>query len=443
MATGAKPKVLFICHNHPAIRPGGAEGYALDLYNALESAGEFEPVFLARADSEADLGLSPHEGTPISAVNGDPNQYFIYTGLSDWDWLFCRYPDKTHLTRHYRDFLLAHRPDIVHFQHTMFLGYDMIRVTRNTLPDVPIVYTLHEYMSICYRGGQMVRTNGNDLCRRESARRCHECYPQHSTQTFFMRKRFIQSHLSLVDLFLTPSRYALEQYVEWGIPRHKIRVTDHGFKPPVNVPADDPREKRPRNRFGYFGQFTPTKGADVLLEAMSRLGDDFDGHLWVHGANLENQPDDFREQLTELIEAAGNKITLVGSYDHSDLAKLMSRIDWVVIPSIWWETGPLVVGEAFLHGRPVICSDIGGMSERVENGVNGLHFTRKDPDSLADTMRRAATKRDLWDKLRGGIPQVQMMDDHAEMISGMYRELLESDPGAPPMMAGAGRGERG
>jgi hypothetical protein len=35
------------------------------------------------------------------------------------------------------------------------------------------------------------------------------------------------------------------------------------------------------------------------------------------------------------------------------------------------------------------------------------------------------------------------MDDHAEMISGMYRELLESDPGAPPMMAGAGRGERG
>ena len=58
----------------------------------------------------------------------------------------------------------------------------------------------------------------------------------------------------------------------------------------------------------------------------------------------------------------------------------MARIDWVVVPSIWWETGPLVVMEAFQYGRPVICSDIGGMSEKVTDGVNGLHFRRRDPD---------------------------------------------------------------
>ena len=62
----------------------------------------------------------------------------------------------------------------------------------------------------------------------------------------------------------------------------------------------------------------------------------------------------------------------------------------MVVPSIWWETGPLVVMEAFQYGRPVICSDIGGMSERVTDGVNGLHFRRRDPDDLARKMQRAA-----------------------------------------------------
>ena len=52
----------------------------------------------------------------------------------------------------------------------------------------------------------------------------------------------------------------------------------------------------------------------------------------------------------------------------------MAEIDWVVVPSIWWENSPLVIQEAFLHGRPVICSDIGGMAEKVRHGVDGLHF---------------------------------------------------------------------
>jgi glycosyltransferase involved in cell wall biosynthesis len=418
-----KKKVLLVCHNHPVVRPGGAEGYALDLYKAIRDEGEFEPVFLARADRGDSPGLSYHEGTPITTVDGDRDQYFLYTDLSQWDWLFGRFPNKTGLTRFYRDFLLAYRPDVVHFQHTLFIGYDIVRVTRNTLPDTPIVYMLHEYMPICYRGGQMVRTNGNDLCRESSPRRCHECFPQISPQTFFMRKRFIQSQLSLVDLFITPSEYALERYVDWGIPREKIRAIDHGFRPVQNIHQET--EERPRNRFAFIGQFTPYKGADVLLKAMARLGDDFDGHLWIHGANLEMQPDEFRSELEALLEATGRTVTLSGSYDHSELGKLMQGVDWVVVPSIWWETGPLVVPEAFLYGRPVICSDMGGMSEKVADGVSGLYFHRGDPDSLAEVMRRAAQTPGLWERLRSGIPEVPTLDAHAAQITGFYNELLE------------------
>ena len=240
----AKPKVLFIAHNHPAIRPGGAEAYALQVHEGVGGGDEYDSVFLARSGAPVSVSSLQHEGRPITLVNDDPNQYFFYTDQSYWEWLFSRSPNKGTLTRFYRDFLLDQKPDVVHFQHTLFLGYDILRVTRNTLPDAPIVYTLHEFLPICFHDGKMVRTGTYELCDKASPRRCHECFPDVSQQTFFMRERFIKSHLSLVDRFISPSEYALEQYVKWGIPRSKIVYEPHGNL--AASPMPDPGRRRRR-----------------------------------------------------------------------------------------------------------------------------------------------------------------------------------------------------
>ena len=87
----------------------------------------------------------------------------------------------------------------------------------------------------------------------------------------------------------------------------------------------------------------------------------------------------------------------------------MARVDWVVVPSIWWETGPLTVLEAFQHGRPVICSDIGGMAEKVTDGVNGLALPPRRRRQLADVIERAAATPGLWEELRRGIPPCRRM----------------------------------
>jgi glycosyltransferase involved in cell wall biosynthesis len=170
----------------------------------------------------------------------------------------------------------------------------------------------------------------------------------------------------------------------------------------------------------------------VLLRAWSSLEEDFQGRLWIHGANLDTAPAEFQDEFRGLLEAAGDRVRLVGRYGRDDLAKLMGRVDWVVIPSIWWETGPLTVGEAFQHGRPVICSDMGGMSEKVKDGVNGLHFRRGDPDDLADALRRAAADPALWERLRRGIPRVPTMAEHVEDLSRHYRRLLARAAAAAP-----------
>jgi glycosyltransferase involved in cell wall biosynthesis len=417
-----KLRVLLVSHNHPAIRPGGAERYAFELYEAMRDSDDFEPIFLARSGPPDSATDRYHDGTFLAAAGDDPNQYLFYTDPSDYDWLYGRSRGKEALLASLRDFLLVQAPDIVHFQHTVRIGYEAIRLCRNILPDVPIIYTLHEFLPICHRSGQMVRTLGNELCTHSSPRRCHECFPEISPQSFFMRQRFIQSHLDLVDLFLSPSEFLLERYVEWGIPRAKMRYEPYGRNAPLTSTTG--ANENPRNRFGFFGTLNAFKGPQILLKAMDILGESFEGHLWIHGSNLELQSESFRQTIYDLLRPVANTVTLAGAYERDQLSDLMGNVGWVVVPSIWWENAPLVIDEAFMYERPVICSDIGGMAEKVTDGINGLRFRRGAPDSLAEVMSRAATAPGLWDRLRSGIPAVHSMGKHLMTLGEVYAALI-------------------
>jgi glycosyltransferase involved in cell wall biosynthesis len=421
-----KRRVLYVLHNHPALSPGGAETYAMNVYRAFLHSDEFEPLLLARADPETYGGTSEQSslqtGMRFAAFGDDPGQLLALVPEERYDKFFMRMDDQGELARRFTELLLEERPDVVHFHHALFLGAELISAVRRTLPETAIVFTLHEFLPICNHYGQLVRTMG-ELCMMESPRRCNECFPQHAPQDFFLRKRLIQSHLSQVDLFIAPSRFLLERYVDWGIPRTRIRYEDYAFTP-VRRFESQPRSKR--NRFAFFGVLTPFKGIEVLLRAMQLLGPAFDGSLEVHGANYAAQPEEMRHRLDDLFTATDATVTYEGPYDHAVLPRLMAETDWVVVPSTWWENSPLVIQEAFMHGRPVICSDVGGMAEKVAHGVNGLHFRVGSPESLAETLATAASRPDLWERLVAGVPPVHTMDDHVPALESIYRRLIGS-----------------
>jgi glycosyltransferase involved in cell wall biosynthesis len=415
-------RVLLVVHNHPDLLVGGVEMYVKNLYDAFRETDQFEPILLARAGRPFTPTDAPHDDTPLALVNDDPNQYLLYTDFDDFEQLFGRLGrTKGAVARAFEEFLLAQRPDVVHFQHSAYLGYDMVRVARNTLPKAPIVFTFQEYWPICHRAGQLVRTGKNELCLEESPRRCNECFPEITTETFYMRKRFIQSQLALVDQFVAPSAFLLERYVDWGIHRDRILHEDYGFRPVMPAPVQD---DAPGNRFGFFGQLNPYKGVDVLLRAMESLGPGFDGTLTIHGANYDLAPRELQIELDRLLAATRATVTYAGPYENRDLPRLLEDVDWVIVPSIWWENSPLVISEAFMNGRPVICSDIGGMAEKVTDGVNGLHFMRGDYEHLAEILDRAAATPGLWEKLREGISPPNAMSDHVALLSEIYQRLM-------------------
>ena len=77
-----------------------------------------------------------------------------------------------------------------------------------------------------------------------------------------------------------------------------------------------------------------------------------------------------------------------------------------------------------MAGRPVLCSDIGGMVEKVRDGIDGLHFAMGDAASLADVMARCLAEPALWDQLAAHTPDILTVEEAVEQ----HRELcFEND----------------
>ena len=99
------PKVLYVVHNHPAVMPGGAETYALELYEAMRDSGRYDPLLLARTGPPVSRSGRVHEGTLLEPVGGDPSQYFFHTDIADYDWFLSTSRNKDVYTKFYREFL--------------------------------------------------------------------------------------------------------------------------------------------------------------------------------------------------------------------------------------------------------------------------------------------------------------------------------------------------
>ena len=153
------------------------------------------------------------------------------------------------------------------------------------------------------------------------------------------------------------------------------------------------------------------KGVWVVLQAVEHLrAEGFtDFVVEINGDNLRYASEKRRNEFEAFMEREGERpvaeqnVVFNGSYHTDQLAARMSRVDWCIVPSVWWESFGLVISEAWMFHRPVIASNVGGMAERIRHDVDGLLFQVADPRSLARTMRRACTEEGLWERLVAGI----------------------------------------
>ena len=125
----------------------------------------------------------------------------------------------------------------------------------------------------------------------------------------------------------------------------------------------------------YVGRLTIDKGVDVLVEACARAGLE----LRVVGDGPA------RRELERLADRLGASTAFTGPVDRpAAVAEMRNAV--VAVPSRWPDTAPLVVGEAWSVGAPVVGSDVGGLGEFLADG-RGVRCSPGDADDLARGLR--------------------------------------------------------
>ena len=283
---------------------------------------------------------------------------------------------------------------MVHLHHYTNFGVEALLHIRRALPDARIVVTLHEYLAICNHFGQMVKRPGFGLCERSGPRDCARCFPERTEQDFFLRELYLKRFLGLVDHFIAPSRFLAQRYAAWGLDPRKISVIENGMPEAAgHDAAPAPPAEEDGLVFAFFGQISRLKGIDVLFDATALLEkDEATGlRIEVHGG-YSRQPRDFRAAFERRLEDTPANLRHCGPYENTRVHELMRSAHAVLVPSIWWENSPLVIQEALLNRRPVICSDIGGMAEKVRDGLDGFHFRAGSAHALAALLKRLAAR---------------------------------------------------
>ena len=102
-----------------------------------------------------------------------------------------------------------------------------------------------------------------------------------------------------------------------------------------------------------------------------------------------------------------------------DVVSTMRAYDALVVPSMWMETGPLVVPEALAAGIPVLASNHGGIPSFLRNGVDGLLLPPGDISAWATAFRRLVHEPGLLARLTAGVRPPETMDRVIDEIGPM------------------------
>lgn len=140
-----------------------------------------------------------------------------------------------------------------------------------------------------------------------------------------------------------------------------------------------------------IGQITPAKGQEEFVRAASRVANMRQDVEFVIAGEEHESGTPFTRDLMALADSLGlaHRIKFLGYVYH--MPELLSAVDVVVVPS-WDEGFSLVTIEAMAARRAIVASNVGGISEIIKDGINGVLFPAKDARVLADKILWT-----LWD----------------------------------------------
>jgi len=351
-------------------------------------------------------------------------------------------------------FLEREQPDLVHFQHWLHLGPELVDVARER--GLPTLFTAHDHYAVsdeytllapdltpfdatdfeamarcrlargamdnalpAHDGSLVPGAPAGELAERVHAI-LHGEVEDPAALAGLARALRRKSHprlqtLARVDHVESPTRYLAQVLERAGLER-EVTVRALGIEREALARVEPPRSGGGPLRVLYLGGYYEHKGVHVLLDACAGLEQRV--QLVLRGcAGTSAYLAGLRER------AAVSGADLGGPFERAELPRLLEASDLVVVPSLWSENAPFVIREAFAAGRPVIASDTPALRESVRQGVDGLLVAAGDVRALGSALAECAGDGERLATLVAGVrPPRSICEDAAELIE-IYSRL--------------------
>ena len=445
-------RILFILHCYMPDSIGGTEVHVNLLARALKLEHDVAICYRVAHPGIAEFTLERgnYEGVPTYAIVNN------YTwSISPEKAYFCPQVEST-----FKHVLDDFQPDLVHFHHLSELSTTLPKIVKER--GIPMALTLHDFWPMCYRSYLM--TPMDELCPGPNeGQRCKSCWQQdyanagsvlsydsfsripgwgvrgtlkrlpgalrklisrstlESPNHFYQRDVHFRQVLQQFDALWAPSRFLRDRIARWANLSDGIDYIPNGVNPDNLVGYDPLLPDAPRLQIGFVGTVSRHKGAEVLIEAMNRLiAEPVD--CYIYGSARKGDGPEYVAGLKKRL--INPSVRFMGRVPNTEIGHVLSGLDVLVVPSVWWENCPMTILEAQYARRPVITTNIGGMAELVHDGKNGLTFAPGDAEALAEAIKRLAHDRELLHRLQQGITPPPAMADVAAEILTRYETLL-------------------
>ena len=422
-------RIVVFAHGHPRFSPGGGEHAAYALFQQLNSQPNIKAWFVAACDSSFFS-----VGQTISSLNA--SEILIPRAKDD----FFHYSNTClDESSEFTPWIREIQPNILHFHHFVHLGLDLIIALLGLMPKAKSILTLHEYFTICPYQGQLLRRDGKICTNGPNIHDCIQCVPHQSTTNLFMRSTMMESLLERIDYLIAPSHDLAQRLNNHKKGSKPISVIENPLssqlqqEPKPSYVHHSLAKKSNITIFGYFGQIHYSKGLHIIINAlMLAIRDNPNLYLVIHGTDIYQvaHPDKnmqkYFDHLQGLIEPLNSQIYFHGPYAQDELSGLISNVDWMIMGSLWYENSPVVIQEAYLHQCPLLVPSLGGMAEKVRDGIDGYHYTPRSPIDLARLMLYVANhpekRLDLLATMQDPIDNTEITNSHLKLYKSALNQ---------------------
>ncbi|WP_186421222.1 glycosyltransferase family 4 protein [Bosea sp. CS1GBMeth4] len=274
--------------------------------------------------------------------------------------------------------LLARQPraeTLVHL-HQWTKAFSPAAIAAAGESGLPVAVTMHDYFSFCPVGGYF-DFKANAPCRQKPmsvgcvSASCDRASYVHKLVRVARQWRSDEAMRKLrAPLFVHVSDFA-RRFAEPFLPKQARHVVVENM---MEAEKRSPAEVAKNRHALFIGRLTQEKGVLLLAQAAREA----DIPLRLVG--------DGEKEIKSAIAALNPKAEITGWRASDAVIAELRAARCLVAPSLWYETGPLVVMEAMAQGVPSVLSGTTGAAERIRDGIDGLLLRGIDGDALKTSL---------------------------------------------------------